>query len=120
MFCGFVAVIQIEGRRPGVFCLVSCDHIPRRSIAGSVIAGIGLLQLTRKGQFEMDSAVMTAFADQFYVLAGQVRPGGGQKCHSKEISHSDCSGLMYPDTGLGENTRHGEVFDEQAKTYISP
>lgn len=29
-----------------------------------------------------------------------------------------CSGLMYPDTDLGENTRHGEVFDEQAKTYI--
>ena len=32
----------------------------------------------------------------------------------------DCSGLMYPDTDLGENARHGEVFDEQAKTYIFP
>lgn len=32
----------------------------------------------------------------------------------------DCSGLMYPDTNLGENARHGEVFDEQAKTYIFP
>ena len=31
-----------------------------------------------------------------------------------------CSGLMYPDTNLGENARHGEVFDEQAKTYIFP
>lgn len=31
-----------------------------------------------------------------------------------------CSGLMYPDTDLGENARHGEVFDEQAKTYIFP
>ena len=32
----------------------------------------------------------------------------------------DCSGLMYPDTDLGENARNGEVFDEQAKTYIFP
>jgi hypothetical protein len=31
-----------------------------------------------------------------------------------------CSGLMYPDTDLGENARHGEVFDEQAKTYVLP
>ena len=31
-----------------------------------------------------------------------------------------CSGLMYPDTDLGENARHGEVFDEQAKTYVFP
>lgn len=27
---------------------------------------------------------------------------------------------MYPDTGLGENARHGEVFDEQEKTYVFP
>ena len=32
----------------------------------------------------------------------------------------ECSGLMYPDTDLGENARHGEVFDEQAKTYVFP
>ena len=31
-----------------------------------------------------------------------------------------CSGLMYPDTDLGENARHREVFDEQAKTHIFP
>ena len=31
-----------------------------------------------------------------------------------------CSGLMYPDTDLGENARHGEVFDEQAETYVFP
>ena len=27
---------------------------------------------------------------------------------------------MYPDTDLGENARLGEVFDEQAKTYVFP
>ncbi|WP_229634308.1 hypothetical protein, partial [Duganella qianjiadongensis] len=38
---------------------------------------------------------------------------------SREL-YSYCSGLMYPDTDLGENTRHGEVFDEQAETYVFP
>lgn len=36
------------------------------------------------------------------------------------VQRSVCSGLMYPDTDLGENARHGEVFDEQAKTYVFP
>ena len=31
-----------------------------------------------------------------------------------------CSGLMYPDTDLGEIARHREVFDEQAKSYVFP
>ncbi|WP_313105422.1 DUF4158 domain-containing protein [Stutzerimonas nitrititolerans] len=29
-----------------------------------------------------------------------------------------CSGLLIPDTDLGENPRHQEVFDEQATTYV--
>ncbi|MBB5368208.1 MULTISPECIES: hypothetical protein, partial [unclassified Janthinobacterium] len=39
---------------------------------------------------------------------------------TKIAGASNCSGLMYPDTDLGENARHGEVFDEQAKTYVFP
>ena len=31
-----------------------------------------------------------------------------------------CSDLMCLDTNLGENARHGEVFDEQAETYVFP
>ncbi|WP_303876527.1 inositol monophosphatase family protein, partial [Stutzerimonas kunmingensis] len=31
---------------------------------------------------------------------------------------ADCSGLLIPDTDLGENPRHQEVFDEQATTYV--
>ncbi|GAU01150.1 integrase, partial [Burkholderia stabilis] len=31
-----------------------------------------------------------------------------------------CSGLMNPDTDLGENVRHEEVSDEQATTYVFP
>ncbi|RQS25645.1 hypothetical protein DIE03_25335 [Burkholderia sp. Bp8992] len=37
--------------------------------------------------------------------------------------HTDdtaCSGLMNPDTDLGENGRHEEVSDEQATTYVFP
>jgi len=40
----------------------------------SVIAGIELMHMIRKGQFAMDHTVMMPFADQFYALAGQVRP----------------------------------------------
>ena len=33
---------------------------------------------------------------------------------------SDCSGLLTPDTFLGEDDRHTEVFDEQTTTYFHP
>src|SRR5450830_640975 len=33
---------------------------------------------------------------------------------------SICSGLINPDTNLGENSRYREVFDEQAKTNVFP
>lgn len=29
-----------------------------------------------------------------------------------------CSGLINPDTNLGENARHGEVFDDKTKTNV--
>ena len=32
----------------------------------------------------------------------------------------DCSGLMKPDTHLGENARHREVSDDQATSYLYP
>ncbi|PZQ34615.1 MAG: hypothetical protein DI560_27185 [Pseudomonas putida] len=31
-----------------------------------------------------------------------------------------CSGLMIPDTHLGENARHREVSDDQATSYLYP
>ena len=33
---------------------------------------------------------------------------------------AQCSGLLTPDTFLGENGRHTEVFDEQETTYFYP
>ena len=42
--------------------------------ARCVIAGIELMHMIRKGQFATDGADMTSFTDQFYALAGQVRP----------------------------------------------
>ena len=42
--------------------------------AGSVLAGIELMHMIRKGQFAVDDAAPMSFADQFYALAGQVRP----------------------------------------------
>jgi len=42
--------------------------------AGSVLAGIELMHMIRKDQFAADDAAPMSFADQFYGLAGQVRP----------------------------------------------
>jgi putative transposase len=41
--------------------------------AGSVLAGIELIHMIRKGQFAIDGADAMSFADQFYALAGMVR-----------------------------------------------
>jgi putative transposase len=42
--------------------------------AGSVLAGIELMHMIRKGQFEIEGADAMSFADQFFALAGAVRP----------------------------------------------
>jgi putative transposase len=42
--------------------------------AQAVLAGIELMHMIRKGQFVMEGCDGMSFADQFYMLAGQVRP----------------------------------------------
>ena len=42
--------------------------------AGSMLAGVELMHMIRKGQFAIDGADAMSFADQFYALAGMVRP----------------------------------------------
>jgi putative transposase len=42
--------------------------------AGSVLAGIELMHMIRKGQCEIDGADAMSFADQVFTLAGMVRP----------------------------------------------
>lgn len=42
--------------------------------ASSVLAGIELIHMIRKGQFAIDGADAMSFADQFAALAGMVRP----------------------------------------------
>ena len=41
--------------------------------AGSVLAGIELIHMIRKGQFAIDAAAAMSFADQFSTLAGMIR-----------------------------------------------
>lgn len=64
-----------------------------------------------------DPAVPAQAVFAFDAFAGNTR---GDAALAQITSASSCSGLMYPDTNLGENARHREVFDEQAKTYIFP
>ena len=42
--------------------------------AGSVLAGVELMHMIRKSQLAFDGADEMSFADQFYALAGLVRP----------------------------------------------
>jgi transposase-like protein len=42
--------------------------------ASNVLAGVELMHMIRKGQFDIGIGVSMSFADQFYALAGQIRP----------------------------------------------
>ena len=42
--------------------------------AKSSFAGIELMHMIRKGQLNIEGAYKMSFADQFYALAGQIRP----------------------------------------------
>ena len=42
--------------------------------AANALAGVELMHMIRKGQFDVCGAAVMSFADQFYALAGQVRP----------------------------------------------
>ena len=42
--------------------------------AKCVLAGIELMHMIRKGQFLLESCIKLSFAEQFYALAGQIRP----------------------------------------------
>ena len=42
--------------------------------AKNVLAGIELMHMIRKGQFLLQGCIKLSFADQFYALAGQIRP----------------------------------------------
>ena len=42
--------------------------------ARNILAGIELMHMIRKGQFLLESCIELSFADQFYALAGKIRP----------------------------------------------
>ena len=42
--------------------------------AKNVLAGIELMHMIRKGQFLLEGCIKLSFAEQFYALAGQIRP----------------------------------------------
>jgi len=43
-------------------------------VAGSLLPGVELMQKIREGQLAIDGANAISFADQFFALAGMVRP----------------------------------------------
>ena len=41
--------------------------------AGSILAGIELMHMIRKGQLMLEGCIELSFADQFYALADKIR-----------------------------------------------
>jgi putative transposase len=55
--------------------------------ARSVLAGVELMHMIRKGQFAFDGAANMSFAEQFYALTRQVRsPGGAVALRQRKLS----------------------------------
>ena len=46
----------------------------RNYLTTAVLAGIEFTHMIRKGQFAIDDATATSFADRFYALVGEIRP----------------------------------------------
>lgn len=44
------------------------------TVAGNVLVGIELLHMLCKGQFNLGRSEAMLFAEQFYAMAGQIRP----------------------------------------------
>ena len=42
--------------------------------AKCVLAGIELMHMIRKAQLRLEGCIVLSFVDQFYALAGQIRP----------------------------------------------
>lgn len=42
--------------------------------AGSMLAGVEFVHMIREGQFAIDGADAMSFVDQFFPLAGMIRP----------------------------------------------
>jgi hypothetical protein len=75
----FLAAHREDGpeiQAPGWWQLATRPMLNFKSFrsASSVLAGIELIHMIRKGQFDIDGAEAMSFADQFSTIAGVVRP----------------------------------------------
>lgn len=57
--------------------------------APCVLAGVELMHMISKGLFAIEGADAMSFANQFYALAGKVRPVCGAMCHTRKIMPFD-------------------------------
>ena len=90
--------VAVKGPMPGIACtaivrqvkylnnIVEQDHRAVKRVtkpmlnfksfqaAKSVLAGIELIHMIRKGQLLLEGGIELSFTDQFYALAGKIRP----------------------------------------------
>lgn len=57
-----------------VFSITPMFNFKSFRAAASILAGVELMHMIRKGQFAIESVGVMSFADRFYALAGLVRP----------------------------------------------
>ncbi|MBB3211885.1 3-oxoacyl-(acyl-carrier-protein) synthase [Herbaspirillum sp. Sphag1AN] len=119
-----VAVVGVE---PGFFGLGPVSAIK----AALSKVGWRLGEVDRFEVNEAFAAIALVVQQELKVSDEQFNIDGGAIAHGHpigatgailvtKVAHTLCSGLIIPDTNLGENSRHREVFDEQAKTHVFP
>ena len=59
-------------------------------------------------------------SDRMQPKSARSDPAAGLILGATYVEEERCSGLMKPDTHLGENARHREVSDDQATSYLYP
>ena len=66
------------------------------------------------------TTILKSLATSLSWLVGRIRTdnGGGSPIQEDVITNGECSGLMKPDTHLGENARQIEVSDDQATPFL--
>lgn len=77
----------------------------------------------RAGRREPRYAILVALAPGEEAGEGGQVVVGSRWCtvlYQPRTELVDCSGLLTPDTHLGENARHREVSDDQATPYLYP
>ncbi|MFK4135714.1 transposase [Pseudomonas luteola] len=96
-----------------MFLAALCGTSPLQASSGKTVRH----RLNRGGNRTASNALWTIAMVR---MRSDPRPRATFNAAPLKVCRTKCSGLLTPDTFLGENDRHTEVFDEQTTTYLHP